>query len=172
MAIVFQYGSNMLTSRINSPDRLNGKAKFIEVAYTENDYEFDFTVWSKTNSCAAADIIPNGGRKIWGVLYEIPDYLVNRKTSGKEKSLDAIEGEGTNYKRTSIRVRHIGGRIFEAEVITYVAIDRKSDIQTSQKYVEYILDGLKEHNIPNEYRTYIKERILANNPNIKDFVDK
>lgn len=171
MAIVLQYGSNMLTSRINSPDRLNNNAKLIGVALTEENYEFGFTIWSKTNECAAADIIPDKGRNIWGVLYEIPDYLIKRETSGQEKSLDQIEGEGTNYQRIKIRVRRPDGILFETEVITYLALKRKANIMTSQKYAEYILRGLKEHNMPNEYTEYIKDRILKNNPKLKDFVE-
>ena len=31
MAIVWQYGSNMDEERINSPNRLNGKAKFVGI---------------------------------------------------------------------------------------------------------------------------------------------
>ena len=98
MALVFQYGSNLSSERINSDSRLKGDARPVGIAYTEDDFELDFSVWSKGNNCAAADIIPGAGRKIWGVIYEIPDYLIER-TSAKErdrKSLDAIEGVDFN----------------------------------------------------------------------------
>jgi hypothetical protein len=88
MALVFQYGSNARSERLNANDRLCGDARPVGIAHTQDYYELDFTVWSKKNKCAAADIVPGSGRKIWGVLYEIPDYLIRRETSGKRKSLD------------------------------------------------------------------------------------
>jgi hypothetical protein len=47
------------------------------------------------------------GRKIWGVIYDIPDYLIPRKTADakRRKSLDEIEGEGKNYKRVKTKLR-------------------------------------------------------------------
>src|ERR1043165_4196897 len=104
MAYVFQYGSNTLTSRLNSESRLRGDARSLGAVYAEKDFELDFTVSSITNRCAAADIVPGGGRKIWGVLYESPDYLIRRETSGDRKSLDAIEG--TKYERRRISLKY------------------------------------------------------------------
>lgn len=42
--------------------------------------------------------------KVWGVVYDIPDYLIGKATAKahNRKSLDAIEGEGTNYKQEFI----------------------------------------------------------------------
>ncbi len=119
MAIVFQYGSNMSTSRLNSSDRLCGDARPIGIAKTFECYEFDFTVWSKSNNCSAADIVPVKGRNIWGVLYEIPEKLLSCKTCRDRKSLDAIEGEGTNYLRTEISLISEEGKRLSA--ITNIA---------------------------------------------------
>lgn len=54
-----------------------------------------------------------------GVLYEVPDFLIERKAAAAQnrKSLDAIEGEGTNYKRETIAVRQDSGLIVKA--LTY-----------------------------------------------------
>jgi hypothetical protein len=86
MALVFQYGSNTSSKRINSANRLRGDAISLGLACTVEDFQFDFTVWSTTNNCAAADIIKGSGRKLWGVLYEIPDYLIRRDTAGSRCS--------------------------------------------------------------------------------------
>ncbi len=53
----------------------------------------------------ASDIVVTPGSKVCGVLYEVPDFLIERKTARaqKRKSLDEIEGEGINYKRETIR---------------------------------------------------------------------
>ena len=47
MPIIFQYGSNCLESEINGPDRLNGDAKFFDIAETVGDFELSFNVHSR-----------------------------------------------------------------------------------------------------------------------------
>ncbi|MEK9138018.1 MAG: hypothetical protein AAB393_12905, partial [Bacteroidota bacterium] len=97
MAFVFQYGSNSSSRRLNSVGRLRGDARSLGLAQTVGQYDLGFTVWSKTNQCAAADLVRAHGRHVWGVLYDIPDYLLSRGTAGSRRSLDAIEGR--LYKR-------------------------------------------------------------------------
>jgi len=108
--LVFQYGSNCLDAEINGAKRLMGDAKFISIAETVDDYELAFNVFSNGRHCAAADIVRKQGSKAWGVLYEIPEYLISRATAEARgrKSLDAIEGEGKNYERREIDVRTPG----------------------------------------------------------------
>lgn len=168
MALVFQYGSNMSVARLNHMERLDGNAKPIAIATTAEPFELAFTVWSKTNSCAAADIIPSkAGRNIYGVVYDIPDFLLSRESAKKQnrKSLDAIEGEGTNYIRKTIQLIKIDGTQLRA--ITYVVKEPSTDLKTSMAYVEHILDGLKEHAIPDEYCRYVISRIIQNNPELQ-----
>jgi hypothetical protein len=104
MPLVFQYGSKTSFKRLSSESRLKGDALRVGIAFTEGDYGLVFDIFSKTNDCAAADIVSGSGRQIWGVLYEIPDVLIKRDPSGNRKSLDQIEGEGTNYKRIIISI--------------------------------------------------------------------
>ncbi len=169
MALVFQYGSNTSEVRLNSENRLNGTAKKIEIVYTLDKFDFDFTVWSKGNKCAVADLIPNGKNNIWGVLYKIPDERVFRNMKkGKEKCLDQIEGEGYNYKRIKIKVSNTKGEIIDDEVYTYVALDikREDNLKTNKDYVTHIINGLNENKIPNDYIDYVIGKINNNNPNI------
>jgi hypothetical protein len=164
MALVFQYGSNMSVARLNHADRLSGDARVSCVAQTVEPFEFEFGVWSKTNNCAAATIVPSeSGRHIFGVVYEIPEFLLSRdtaKTRGR-KSLDAIEGEGTNYTRQQVELKRLDGSQFSA--LTYVVRDRTPGVKTSTKYVQHIVTGLLEHNIPQEYRRYVAQQVVANN---------
>lgn len=171
MALIFQYGSNAHSERLNSPDRLQGNARAVDIAYTDDDYELDFNIWSKKNQCAAADIVPGSGRKIWGVLYEIPDYLIRRETSGCRKSLDAIEGEGTNYKRIGIALRYQNGLLVEGNPITYVVINKTKGLKTSLEYGKHIVIGLREHKVLNDYVEYVKARIISNNPALKKDIE-
>lgn len=169
MALIFQYGSNMSTARLNSADRLAGQARALGMATTVTQFEFDFTVFSKTNNCAAADIraVSPLGRVIHGVLYEIPDFLIHRETAKARnlKALDAIENEGKNYSRIAIDVVDAEGTRFAAE--TYVVREPRSGLLTSLTYVGHILTGAKEHALPEEYVAYLRERMVVNNPELE-----
>lgn len=154
----------MSSTRINGDDRLKGDAKFISVCQTVEPHVFAFTVWSKKNRCAAADILHAAqGRAIYGVLYEIPDYLMTKATARVKNrtSLDEIEGQGTNYVQQIIRVVDPNGR--ESAAITYVVKNRCDGLKTSIDYVTHILRGLQEHHFPEEYCRYIVSRVLENN---------
>lgn len=170
MALVFQYGSNTSSERINSNDRMRGDACPVGIAYTEDDFELEFTVWSHGNQCAAANIVPDSGRKIWGILYEIPDYLIRRETSRNRRSLDAIEGECRNYHRTIVALRYPNGLPVERGAIVYVVPNRTSGLRTSLEYARHVIGGLLEHNVPGAYIEYVKERVIANNPDLRNAI--
>lgn len=88
---------------------------------------------------------------MWGVVYDVPDFLMSRDTARKQKrkSLDAIEGEGTNYARHPIAVKSVTGELFNA--ITYRVIHPRAGLRTSVEYVGYIVHGLREHGVTAEY---------------------
>jgi hypothetical protein len=161
MTLVFQYGSNTSTARLNSPERLGGAAHVVGLARTIDDYDLDFTYFSRGNACAAADLV-HGRQRIYGVLYDIPDDRVFRHL-GREtsKTLDQIEGNG--YHREEIGVELIqDGRQMSAT--TYVVVDRKAGLKTTAHYVKHIVDGLRSHGAPPAYVEYVKRRAAANNP--------
>lgn len=166
MALVFQYGSNCLESQINGEDRLCGDAKFIGIAETVDDFQLAFDVWSKRRQCAALDIVASPGTKVWGVMYEVPDFLIERKTAGAQnrKSLDEIEGEGANYRRETIAVRQNGGPTVKA--ITYRVRNPNPGLKTSLEYVGYIVKGLRECGVREDYIEHVKQLAQANNPAI------
>jgi len=171
MAYVFQYGSNLSTARLNGPTRLQGDAHVFGKAITHDDFEFEFDVWSKAKGGrAASDIVAGHGRKIWGVIYEIPNHLIHRETARPRKSLDEIEDEGGNYQRVFIKLNRPDGCPVVEPVITYVGLARRNGIQTTWDYVQHILAGLAEHQMPDEYANYVKARIIANNPELRETI--
>jgi hypothetical protein len=172
--LVFQYGSNCAEAQINSKDRLCGDAKFIGIAKTVEDFELAFDVWSNNRRCAASDIVAKPGRKVWGALYEVPDYLIRRETANprNRRSLDAIEGESTNYRQYIIRIQQPNHEPVDA--LTYVVKDPKPGLRTSLEYVGYIVHGLRERGVDAADATYLAEvkRIAAaSNPDIAKSVD-
>lgn len=172
MRQVFQYGSNCSDLQINGKDRLKGDAKFISTAETFDDYELVFDVFSNGRHCAAADIVRKPGSKVWGVLYEIPEYLIGRGTAEARgrKSLDAIEGEGKNYERREINVRTPGGEVVTA--LTYTVKNPRAGLKTDIDYVRYIVVCLRERGIPGEYIDKVKSIASANNVEIADDVGR
>src|SRR5579864_1009293 len=96
--------------------------------------------------------VRKAGSKVWGVLYEVPDYLIHRETARarKRKSFDQIEGEGTNYKRQTIHVRRQNGDI--ATALTYTVNDPKRGLKTNIDYVGHIVRGLRDHGVPDTSR--------------------
>lgn len=168
MALVFQYGSNCADSEINSRGRLRGDAKFADIAETVEDFELAFDVQSANRGCAASDIVRKPGGKVWGILYEVPDYLIGRESAQAHgrKSFDAIEGEGTNYKRETIQVRKPDGGIVSA--LTYTVEDPKPGLKTNIEYVSHIVHGLREHKVSDEYIAKVKAIAAANNPDVAE----
>ncbi len=166
MTLVFQYGSNCSESEMNSGERLRGDARFVDITETVEDFEIAFDVQSARRGCAASDIVRKAGGKVWGVLYEVPEYLMDRetaKTRGR-KSFDEIEGEGKNYKRETIKVRRSNGDTVAA--LTYTVINPRAGFKTNINYVRLIVGGLRDHNVPDDYITKVKAIAAANNPHI------
>src|SRR6266516_4436703 len=101
MAFVFQYGSNCNKRRLNDPGRLNGGAKDLGRAQTVEMFEIAFNKRVQSTGFAAADLIKprKGGRRIWGVLYEV-------SKAGFER-LRKIEG--SSYRPQDIAVEDSDG---------------------------------------------------------------
>lgn len=169
--LYFAYGSNMSSQRLNAQDRLAGAAHSLGLARTQEKFELEFTVWSRGNECAAATLTPGFGRTIWGVLYDVPDHLIARETSGDRRSLDGIEGEGTNYERLPVTLMHRDGSPVDKDVITYLAKRAVPNLKTSSHYINHIICGLREHKAPEEYVTYVKIQIAKNNPALREQIN-
>ncbi len=168
--LVFQYGSNMSTARFNANNRLAGAATAVSLARTVKRFRLDFTVWSRDNECAAADIVLDGsGWQIWGVLYSIPTDRISRDTTPDgTRALDSIEGEGTNYLRNQIAVLRSDINGPSTEALTYVVKERRAGLRTALQYARHILCGLREHDAPADYVQYVIAQIVMNNPDLDE----
>jgi hypothetical protein len=154
----------MRSSRLNAADRLAGDAEVVDVCRTIEPYILGFTVRSKNNQCAAADIQPHHrGRAIYGVLYQVPAFLIERSTARRRdrRSLDEIEAEGTNYIRQGVLL--FDSNDAELAAVTYIVKDPRDGLRTSVDYVEHIFRGMEEHRLPEEYQRYVAARVVENN---------
>jgi len=107
-------------------------------AETIDNYQLKFDVWSRSNGCAAADLVCGGDFPAQGVLYEVPDNLMSRDSApAGRRSFDAIEGDA--YVRRSIAVKRRDGTIVEAQ--TYVVLTPQTGLLTSADYVAHIIEA-------------------------------
>jgi cation transport regulator ChaC len=153
MALVFQYGSNCTTARLNGPNRLQGRAKDLGRAQTVEDFDIAFDVVSKTNGCAASDLIQSPGRKAWGVLYRLSKSNLERLR----------EIEGPRYEEKPIQV--IDGKRKKRKATTFVVRekDRRGGLATSAAYVSWIVYGLRGHGVPEDWIAHVVDVAIATN---------
>jgi hypothetical protein len=149
----------MSSERLRAPERIP-EAEGVEAAWSDDLFDFTFPVWSETKKRAASGIVRNGlGRRIFGVIFTVPYDLIDRTCGRKgRRTLDAIEGEGANYKRTTITVKGIAsGQGYEA--ITYLPIEHSWKAPTDLEYANHILAGLDEWHAPQDYVEYVRTAI-------------
>jgi gamma-glutamylcyclotransferase (GGCT)/AIG2-like uncharacterized protein YtfP len=107
-------------------------------------YRLDFVLYSKGRwGGGVAGIVPETDGKVTGVLYQVSD-------SDLEK-LDKIEGvPRSRYVRKRVSISKPDGTVVEAW--TYVANPEIGGPFTpSLKYLETIIEGAKEHGLPEGY---------------------
>jgi len=162
MPVIFQYGSNCDSDRLNSPARLSGGAKDLGCAETIGEYEMAFNKWSQGNGCAAADLMPASaaGRHAWGVLYNVSE-------EGLKK---LAEIEGRSYEPKIFRVRNEAGEEVDATTFVVKERARKLGLSTTAKYVGHIVNGLRKHGVPEYYVQRVIDDAVRTNTNAEDSV--
>lgn len=153
MLLVFQYGSNCTVGRLNSPRRLNGQAKDLGRAQTAEDFDIAFDVFSKMNGCAASDLVQTPARKAWGVLYELSDeaFAMLKKI------------EGPRYEEKPVLVKDEKGEERNARTFLVRPEEHREGLATSAAYVSWIVYGLREHGVPEDWINHVIEVAVETN---------
>lgn len=135
----FAYGSNMderamsalcVTSRPLGAARLDG-------------YSLGFNRRSLRTASGVADVVPEPGCAVWGVLYEIDELDMG--------PLDAKEGLGKAYRRELARVE-LAIALTLHEAVIYTVINKEpSEVPPSQAYHGRMLSAARRHAFPGEY---------------------
>jgi hypothetical protein len=119
-----------------------------------------FDVYSSKNQCAASDILPTKGCKVWGVLYDVPDNLVRgRRSNGP--TLEELEGP--KYHEEKILVQTQGSNKIRAVTFLVKDTERRNDLATAVWYVSWIIYGLREHSVPEDYIEHVREVAIKTN---------
>lgn len=117
------------------------------------------------------DVVKKPGGKVWGLLHQVSDCLIESKTAkARRRKFDEIEGEDTNYRRETIKVRRPDVKIVPA--LTNAVKCPKPGLKTNVDYVRHIVCGLREHLVAHEYIARVKAIAAANNPDIAAEVEK
>jgi len=137
----FAYGSNM-----NRAQMLSRTGKILEehnASLPNFEVRFNKKVRGGT---AGANIQPSPGKTVHGVLYKIEE--------GSMRSLDRYEGVPDHYRRIEVQVTPEGGQPVPAQI--YIAQKVEKGLRPSAPYLQAMLDGAGEHNLPASYIGEIK----------------
>ncbi|MEK7285856.1 MAG: gamma-glutamylcyclotransferase family protein [Nitrospirota bacterium] len=138
--IYFAYGSNMDASQ------MLGRCPGNEIvgAACLTHYTLTFTRWSRSWNSGTADIIPEKGKEVWGILYDL--------TLDNLRRLDRFADYPTSYVRQDVLVKQ-GKEIIPA--FTYVAI-RQGAFAPSKVYLNKMIVGASGKEIPAKYIDFLK----------------
>lgn len=138
--IYFAYGSNMDDEQMQA--RCPGH-RVIGIGRLPN-YALVFTRWSRSWNSGTADLLPEQGKEICGVLYDL--------TLDDLKRMDKFADYPNSYVRQDVMVE-VGGETLPA--LTYVAI-RQGVFLPSKAYLGKMIQGAEKNKIQEYYLGFLK----------------
>ncbi|MFL5909067.1 MAG: gamma-glutamylcyclotransferase family protein [Gaiellaceae bacterium] len=142
--LYFAYGSNMASGVLAARG-----IQFRSIAAARlDDYRLTFRRRSIRTGTGVADIAPEKGSVVWGVVYEL--------TGSDEAELDQKEGVPWAYSRRDVVVSLAGDA--ERDVFTYVVTTPEAtEVPPSPDYVKSMLEGAREHGLPDDYVSTLED---------------
>ncbi len=142
--LYFAYGSNLDWEQMK--ERCS-TARFVCNAVLR-DHKLAFTRKSINRGCGAADVIPDSGKEVWGVVYQISDRDVGK--------LDKAEGfqpgrAKNSYMREERHVFEEGKAEQPVNVTIYLAVKEENPPLPDKKYKDQIVNGAKYWHLPEGY---------------------
>lgn len=115
------------------------------------DYEIRFHKLSKDGS-GKADAVPVVGKETWGVVFELT-----------QSQLDRLRAHEVGYNEVELSVQ-LGGE--PVGVWTYLAQPDavRHDLRPTREYLNYLINGAREHGLPVEYIQMLEEVEVAEPP--------
>lgn len=97
---------------------------------------------------APANISPEAGAEVWGVLYKL--------TRRKLARLDSTEGvPGRRYRHLWIEAEDSAGRPIPA--VTYIADGKDQDGRPSRRYITLLREGARAHGLPEHWIRFLDQ---------------
>lgn len=141
----FAYGSNM--SRAQIAQRLGANTVQEERVGRLDNHELVFAKQVRGGS-ASASIQTSSGNTVFGVLYRLPESAL--------KILDRFEGVPMHYRRIESRVSLLEGEGQKVDASVYIAAKPKKGLKPDRLYLQKLIDGATEHNLPADYIEKLK----------------
>ena len=147
--LYFAYGSNMCSAQMQ--ERCPG-AKALGYARLV-DYRLAFDKWSERRGGYVADVLPQPGEAVWGVLWQV--------TQAHTDTLDNHEGVARGqYRRQQVILENkVGGRLSKA--YAYVICEPSEEGPTTHAYRKLLLAGAQEHGVPQRYLDALEALTVA-----------
>jgi hypothetical protein len=149
--LYFAYGSNM------DLGQLRGRcpsAQFVAIAKLQH-HRLAFTRYAKDRGCATCDALPQAGKEVWGVVFELSE--------ADFKNLDRHEGfvpgrplAANSYVRVQRRVCCDGDEAKPALVCLYFAIRQETVSLPNAAYKKQLVDGAKYWHLPKSYQAELR----------------
>lgn len=143
MSLYFAYGSNLSTDQMK---RRVPSSKPLEMGCLK-DHRLDFTHHSSGWNGGVADIVPDLGYEIWGLIYEL--------STDDFQDLDDYEGYPNVYTRSQVAIKTLTSSISDIWVYT-IAKKKKKFIPPTKAYMELIKNAAVELGFPETYCLYLE----------------
>lgn len=142
----FAYGSNM-----NWPQMKQrcASARFVCVARLSG-YQFAIARHSQLRKCGTANIFPDAGSEVWGIVYDLDDDDLNR--------LDSFED---GYRREKIFVVARGDGQHPLEALVYIAKKEDDAPLPNREYKRLLVEGARHWQLPPEYSAMLEGIAVA-----------
>ena len=110
-------------------------------------YRLRFNLEGRPRGRAApANIAPDPGAEVWGVLYRI--------TRKQLLHLDSTEGvPGRRYRHLWVEAEDVEGNALRA--VTYIAEGKETDGNPSLRYITLLREGARAHGLPEHYLRFL-----------------
>lgn len=141
MVWYFAYASNM--NRTQMQQRAGNPAEE-KVARLDN-YELNFEKVARGGT-GTGNLVPAAGKVVYGVLYRVTEQQL--------KVLDRFEGVPEHYRRSEVTVTDAEGNKIAAQV--YLARKVRRGLKPDRLYLQRIVQGAEEHNLPADYIQQLK----------------
>jgi gamma-glutamylcyclotransferase (GGCT)/AIG2-like uncharacterized protein YtfP len=132
----FAYGSNMNWPQMQ---RRCPSSRFVCVGRLI-DYQFSITRHSRLRDCGTANIFPDAGKEVWGIVYDICD-----------KDLAILDGFEDGYRREILPVHLCENGRQPLGALVYVAPIEENVPRPNAEYRRLIIEGAKYWQLPASY---------------------
>lgn len=139
----FAYGSNMSLSRLR--ERVPSSERIGIFILVEHELRFHKSSTDGSGKCDAYQTRKPSDVVI-GALFEINE--------DEKSALDKAEGLGVGYKEKTVKVKNEFGDVFNA--VTYYATKIDATLKPYSWYLNHVIVGAKETNVPDQYLNVIQ----------------